>query len=138
MAGRGRLVCAGLLLMLLSGCIRAYVADWIEAGLWERAMPGEPASVAALVQAHLGRLGLFASSSREGNTVVVQSKTRSGKQFSLLFSESPTARGKVTIMRIRWEGESDQDFWLDFLGVLDNKQARAPAVEEHTQPAGKQ
>jgi hypothetical protein len=137
MAGRGRIVCAaGLVLVLFSGCIRAFVADWIEAGFWERAVPGEPPAVAAMLQANLGRMGLFASTSREGDTICLQSKTRSGKRFSLLISDSPTARGKVSMVRIRFEDERDQDFWLEFLGILDNKQAPAAPGQASARPEG--
>ena len=81
--------------------------------------------VTASTQKAMSDMGLFVSTSRDGNTARLTSTTPGGKRFVLSLRASKTDHGDETQVSIKWEKEADDAFWLQLTGVLVRPSATA-------------
>ncbi len=117
MPWRGWVLCAAAsLLWLLVGCVPDYY--WPDWGHGEgEVVPGSPAEVSATLQTKLTKLGVFVRVGHDGDAVRVESMSRAGRRYTLLLYRAGE-RGDQTRIRIVWEKEPDETFWLEVLGGL--------------------
>jgi len=80
--------------------------------------------VTASTQNAMHDLGLFVSTSRDGNTARLTSTTPGGKRFTLLLRATKTDHGDETQVSIKWEKEADDAFWLQLTGALAKPSAQ--------------
>jgi hypothetical protein len=124
MAWRGRVVCAGVSVVLLMGCVGGdgihltqLEEAWRNAGLqrWGTGrqsciVAGSLTTVSLAVQEKLSDRGLFVRAVRDGKEMRIESST-GGKRFVLRLARLERGKGEETAVRLRWEGDADPDFW---------------------------
>jgi hypothetical protein len=129
MAVRGWILgTAASLLWLLAGCTpNAVWESYFEARLvGGETLAGSPSSVSFLMHSTLSNLGLFATIRNDGETIRIDSRTHSGKKFYLLLTRDGSAEGQRTLVRVKWEDEADNMFWLDLLTAVRNPAPPGP------------
>ena len=88
--------------------------------------------VTASTQNAMRDMGLFVSTSRDGNTARLTSTTPGGKRFVLSLKSRKTDHGDETQVSIKWEKEADDAFFLRLTGAL----ARPSAPSVSRDPKG--
>lgn len=119
-----RMVCAGaLVLALAAGCqmmdLRGFFALETDGVGGERVITGSVDSVAQSVQATLGRMGLQAVVSKQGETVRVTSRTAGGAGFTVVLVREKGQTGEQTRVHLEWDGPHDEQLGIQFLGQLE-------------------
>jgi hypothetical protein len=123
MIGHGKIVCAACLL-LATGCVAGSFLDlrvWSPKGS-EQVVLGSPERVSFTVQAALSHMGLFVRANREGEDIRISSTSPAGKHFTLVLKRKPSPQGDSTVIRVDWEKEADEAFWLELAGELTREQ----------------
>jgi hypothetical protein len=89
----------------------------------QQVVAGSVDQVSANLQAALGRIGVAATSTRDGQDVRIAGSTRSGRKFALLLRRQKTDAGERTAVAIEWEKDADEQFWLTVVQLLLSSEA---------------
>jgi hypothetical protein len=119
-------VVGSVLALLAGGCVPgvAFLVQGTNPAGGQQVVAGRLEVVSATVQASLGKMGLFVQITREGEAIHLKGKTRTGKPFVIILQRVMDEGSEQTRIRVEWEEEADQAFWIEFLGLV-------------TRPAGK-
>jgi hypothetical protein len=114
------ILCAGLLL-LGAGCVWNVGNTRVEANVQvdQQAVDLAVDSAVARVQRELQMRGMEVTVNTGTDGVRVVSKTRSGDQFTVVFSRRQDLSGKEqTLVRVEWSTKPDHELWLGLLAAL--------------------
>jgi hypothetical protein len=119
------MVCAaGLLCLALAGCsltdfnLNAQ-ALLMPGGGNDRVVAGSLEAVAASTETALGELGLFVSSTREGESVRIHATGKAGQHFSLVLTRQQSDRGELTRVRFEWDNGRDEGVETQVLSKVE-------------------
>jgi hypothetical protein len=125
MARVGGMVCAaGVICLVLAGCdsLRDFnltAAALLAAGGNDRVVAGSLDEVSGSTQAALQQLGLFVSSTREGDAIRLRATTRTGQHFSLVLTRKTSEGRELTNLRFEWENGRDEDMEMQILSQVE-------------------
>jgi hypothetical protein len=110
---------AGGFLVALAGCAFQLGNSTVQVGVKvnEQAVNDSLEHVAQRLQNELGRLGLQATVSNEGDVVRLTSTTKSGQKFNVLLNRIWGPQGEKTVVHIDWEKGSDSALWPQLILV---------------------
>ncbi len=126
------MLCAGLLL-LGGGCAWNFGSTRVEANVQvdQQAVDMALDRAVGQVQQELQKRGLEVTVNSAADGVRVVSKTRSGDQFTLVFSRGQGASGKEqTLVRVEWSTKPDRELWLALLATLGSTLVETGALGE--------
>jgi hypothetical protein len=110
------MVGAGLLLVAAAGCTTgSFLVSWPGLGGKQQIVSGSVDQVSAKLRAALGNVGISVTANQEGDNVRLAGTTKSGKKFSLLLKQQYAGGGPRTAIVIDWEGEADEELWINIL-----------------------
>ena len=121
---------SGLFLVFLAGCVgggnglplsRLLIAENSDG---DRVLAGSLESVSRSTQASLSELGLLASTTRIGDTVRIDSKSRSGYHFTLVLTRAKSDAGQQTRVHIEWKDGKDEQEGFAILSQLETGKSR--------------
>jgi len=92
----------------------------------EQTVNGSLDNVSACLQATLHQQGLVTIYSRDDESLRIKSTTTTGQKFLLELKRKKTAAGEQTVVRIDWEKNPDEKFWLALLDVVGHLQNQQP------------
>ena len=127
MARFHRLVGAsGLFLVLLAGCTGLELSRLLvaESSDGDRVLAGSLESVSRSTQASLSEMGLLASTTRNGDTVRIESKSRSGYHFTLMLTREKSDEGQQTQVHLEWKEGKDDREGFQILSQLETSKSR--------------
>jgi hypothetical protein len=104
-----------------AGCARQFGNTRIEADVRidDKSIDVALDEAVARVERELQKRGLQVTVNPDGDTVRVVSKTKTGDQFTVVFSRARTASGKEqTKVRVEWGTTPDRELWLALLLLL--------------------
>jgi hypothetical protein len=116
-AGAIMVCAAALLLGTVSGCtldsmsLNVFAANTERESVWY----GSLETVSATAQKTLRDTGVFVNVNKDGEAVRIKSCTKEGKKFTLVLNRVSTSAGERTKVRIEWEDQADERFWLPFV-----------------------
>lgn len=114
MSGPRRWACAAVVGVALVAAVGCKITDLSLLAVLhgttnnDRVMTGSLDVVAAALQADLGKIGLVATITPEGEAVRIRSTTRTGQRFSLVLTRVQNAVGEQTNVHFEWEGKPDE------------------------------
>jgi hypothetical protein len=112
-------VCAGVLLCAIVGCsLDSFLVSVTGRDGREHVVVGSVDDVSAHLQAALGKVGIMANLTRQGQDVRLVGRTRAGNQFVLVFKEQNAGGGRQTAVSLEWLGSADETFWATVVEVL--------------------
>jgi len=124
---------SGLCLVLFTGCLTLNGG----LGLWrdpsrqfasynegDRVLAGSLEAVSRSTQASLSELGLLASTTRNGDTVRIESKSRSGYHFTLMLTREKSDEGQQTQVHLEWKEGKDDREGFQILSQLETSKSR--------------
>jgi hypothetical protein len=128
---RVEIVCAAVL--LAAGCASSsFLVALTGSGGKPQVIAGSVDQVSANLQAVLGRVGVSAQASRDGEDVRIAGTTKSGKKFAIVLHRQLTDSGEKTAVSVQWEQEADEQFWLSVVQGLTGPPGSAPAPQYRT------
>ncbi len=127
--------CAGVLLLAAAGCTMDKFLVWQVMNYGPKAVvPGTVAEVSAKLEDGLGDAGLLLRKKRMGSEYRIASQWKSSTVFCLYLTQLKASDGNKTLVRIKWDGEGDEELWHLILKILhtpsaegeENQPPRAP------------
>jgi hypothetical protein len=117
---------SGLCLVLVTGCRYLETSRLrLEAyGDGDRVLAGSLESVSRSTQASLSESGLLASTTRNGDTVRIESKSRSGYHFTLILTREKSNESQQTRVHIEWKDGKDEQEGFQILSQLETSKSR--------------
>jgi hypothetical protein len=112
-------IIAGALLIAVAGCSAgSFLLALPGANGKQQVVAGSVDQVSANLQAALGRVGVSATASRQGEDVRLAGVTKTGKQFYLVLKRKQTDAGERTAISVEWLDGADEQFWLSVVQLL--------------------
>jgi hypothetical protein len=110
---------AGALLIAVAGCATgSFLLSLPGANGKQQVVAGSVDQVSAKLQAALGRVGISATASRQGEDVRLSGVTKTGKQFYLVLKRKQTDAGERTAVSVEWADGADDQFWVTVVQLL--------------------
>lgn len=112
--------CAGVLLLAAAGCTMDRFLVWQVMSYGPKAVvAGTVEEVAAKLQDGLRDAGLILQPKRMSSEYRIVSQWKSGMIFCLYLSPRKEGSGSKTLVRIKWDGEGDEELWHLILKILN-------------------
>jgi hypothetical protein len=118
------MVCAaGVICLFVAGCnlhdFSVNAAALLATGGNDRVVAGSLETVAASTEDSLRQLGMFVSSTREGESIRIKTTTKTGQHFSLVLSRQTSGHGDLTRIRFEWDNGRDEDMEMQILSQVE-------------------
>jgi hypothetical protein len=119
MSRRLGVVCAAALLAAAAGCtVDSFLASFTGPNGQQEVVAGSVDQVSANLQAALGRVGVQATATHQGQDVRLSGVTHSGRKFTLLLTRQNAGGAEKTVIAVQWEADADEQFWLMVLQMV--------------------
>jgi hypothetical protein len=119
------MVCAaGVICLLFAGCDSLRDFNLTAAALLategnDRVVAGSLETVSGSTQEALRELGMFVSTTHEGEAIRIRATTKTGQHFSLVLTRKTSAQRELTSVRFEWENGRDEDTEMQILSQVE-------------------
>jgi hypothetical protein len=129
MLRRAGSIVAAAVLAAVTGCTPGSFLVALQGGNGkQQVVAGSVDQVSANLQAALGRLGISATATRQGEgDIRLSGVTKKGKQFYLVLKRKQTDAGERTAISVEWADGADEEFWLSVVQLFT---APPPSVNQ--------
>lgn len=112
---------AGVLLLAAVGCVRdGFLAHPFRPARYTQVVDAAPGSVAAVLEAGFGSVGVPVLVKRDGGEIRLVGKTKAGQAFCVYLRSEKGAAAKTSV-RAHWDAQPDEDLWqgvVEWLGTF--------------------
>ena len=127
--------CAGVLLLAAAGCTMDKFLVWQVMNYGPKTVvPGTVAEVSAKLQDGLGDAGLVLRMKRTPSEHRLASQWKSSTVFCLYLTQLKASGGNKTLVRIKWDGEGDEELWHLVLKILHEPSNEGEEGQPSPQP----
>ena len=127
---RPGMVCAGLVLLAMVGCVNeSFLTPFTATTKYRQVADGTPSVVANALEAGFGGVGITMFSKRHGEEVRLAGQTKSGDVFCVYVRPADEAGGKRSVVTVKWDRSPDEPLWASMVQWLTTS-----APEENASP----
>ena len=127
---RPGMVCAGLVLLAMVGCVNeSFLTPFTATTKYRQVADGTPSVVANALEAGFGGVGITMFTKRHADEIRLAGQTKAGDVFCVYVRPAEEAGGKRSVVTVKWDRSPDEPLWASMVQWLTTS-----APEENASP----